>query len=419
MAMILRQRMMQSPLLFQRKQLACRSKVRINMKKGKVQMMRTAEQLSYLYGRQAIVGPATSDYPDPGGGRPGVNMDWKTFTAALLDALAGWQPRVPVHWSQHNYRDVKYEDPPETSRAKQTIDMLAAAGWPDAQLWLTEGGLNLGTSWPDVATREAQAAKIDKNFQAMRSLPEVTLWTQHGMNDVAGNDFKSGLRDDFDASGPRPGAARPAWTTWMSLDGARPIEEPVASAAATGGQLPADQPPAGNAGQEAAPAPPANTAPPAEAPVFAAAAPPDAAGSTAPPPAGSAAPGDVVGSTAPPPARSAAPPPAGSAAPRSGSAGAPSACALTAPPSFRRAIRVGRGGAFALPGTRLTAAGKGCVAKVLVIGRSIHVTKRVAIASGSTRALRIGIDPRRLPARVRITVVVQTQTRAWRTWLIR
>src|SRR5436190_7606631 len=44
-------------------------------------MLRTAEQLSFIYGRQAIVGPATSDYPDPGGARAGVNTDWRTFTA--------------------------------------------------------------------------------------------------------------------------------------------------------------------------------------------------------------------------------------------------------------------------------------------------------------------------------------------------
>jgi hypothetical protein len=245
-------------------------------------MMRTAEQLSYLYGRQAIVGPATSDDPDPGGARPGVSTDWKTFTAAVLDALAGWQPRVPVHWSQHNYRDVKYEDPAETSRAKQTIDMLAAAGWPDAELWLTEGGLNLGTSWSDPATRDAQAAKIERNFEAMRSLPQVTLWTQHGMNDMAGNDFRSGLRDDFDSALPGPGTARPAWTTWMSLNGSRPAEEPVASASGGSNLPPAEQPPASDPGPEANPAPPANPAPqatgaPGSEPAFAAAA-ADAAG---------------------------------------------------------------------------------------------------------------------------------------------
>jgi hypothetical protein len=144
-------------------------------------------------------------------------MDWKAFTSQLLTALAGWQPPVPVRWSQHNYKDVKYEDPAATSRAKQTVDLLAAAGWANHELWLTEGGYNLGSSWPDPAARAAQAAKIAKSFNEMRTLPEVTMWTQHGINDVSNNSFKSGLRDDFDSSLPGPGAARPAWSTWLGL----------------------------------------------------------------------------------------------------------------------------------------------------------------------------------------------------------
>src|SRR4029079_8725741 len=98
-----------------------------------------------------------------------------TFTSQVLDSLAGWQPSVPVYWSQHNYKDVKYEDPAATSRAKQTIDMLGAKRWKggaDHLLWLTEGGYNLGSSWPDAAARDAQAAKIDKSFQGMKTLPD-------------------------------------------------------------------------------------------------------------------------------------------------------------------------------------------------------------------------------------------------------
>ncbi|HEX4717315.1 MAG TPA: hypothetical protein VH300_02205 [Thermoleophilaceae bacterium] len=381
-------------------------------------MMRTAEQLSYLYGRQAIVGPATSDYPDPGGARPGVNVDWKTFTAALLDALAGWQPRVPVHWSQHNYRDVKYEDPPETSRAKQTIDMLAAAGWPEAELWLTEGGLNLGSSWSDPATRDAQAAKIARSFEAMRSVPEVTLWTQHVMNDVAGNNFKSGLRDDFESTASQPGTARPAWATWMSLDGTRPIE-PVAGAASAGAEPPIDQPPASESGAEATSVPPPTVAPATDASAFAA--PPAASAFTVPPAGGLAAPPDASESAAPQPVGSAASPDTGgsAAAAPAGAAIAPDACGLTAPKSFGRAIHVGRGRALTLPGAHLTAAATRCTATVLVTGRFIHVTRRLTIAAGSTRPIRIAALPRLLPASVTIKVALTTKTRTWRTRLVR
>jgi hypothetical protein len=183
-------------------------------------MMRTAATLSAQWGRQSILAPATSDSPDPGAARAGVSMDWQTFTSQVLDALAGWRPPVPVYWSSHNYKDVKYEDPAATSRAKQTIDLLYAKNWKgggDRNLWLTEGGYNLGGSWPDGAARDAQAAKIQKSFDAMKTLPEVVMWTQHGINDIATNSFKSGLRDDFDYSLPGPGTARPAWTTWLGL----------------------------------------------------------------------------------------------------------------------------------------------------------------------------------------------------------
>jgi hypothetical protein len=186
-------------------------------------MIRSAEALSFEYGRQTILAPATSDSPDPGAAGAGVSMDWEDFTAALLDELASFRPRVPVHWSQHNYMDVQYEEAAATSRAKRAIDLLYAKNWQgsvaDRSLWLTEGGYNLGSSWQDPAARAAQAAKIQKSFDAMRTIPEVFMWTQHGIDDISGNDFKSGLRDDFDYALEAPGAARPSWWTWLMLPG--------------------------------------------------------------------------------------------------------------------------------------------------------------------------------------------------------
>jgi hypothetical protein len=184
-------------------------------------MMRTAASMSSQWGGQTILAPATSDSPDPGAAKAGVSMDWQAFTSQVLDALAGWVPPVPVYWSSHNYKDVKYEDPAATSRAKQTIDLLYAKNWEgvggDRSLWLTEGGYNLGSSWSDPAARDAQATKIAKSFNEMKKLPEVVMWTQHGINDIATNSFKSGLRDDFDYSLPGPGTVRPAWSTWLGL----------------------------------------------------------------------------------------------------------------------------------------------------------------------------------------------------------
>src|SRR3954454_21144844 len=183
-------------------------------------MMRTGATASAQWGHQIVLGPATSDSPDPGAAKAGVSMDWSAFTSQLLDALVGWRPSVPVYWSQHNYKDVKYEAPAATSRAQQTIDLLTAKQWKggtDRQLWLTEGSYNLGSSWPDAAARDAQATKIQKSFAAMKTLPDVAMWTQHSINDVPNNSFKSALRDDFDYGLPGPGAARPAWYTWLGL----------------------------------------------------------------------------------------------------------------------------------------------------------------------------------------------------------
>jgi hypothetical protein len=67
----------------------------------------------------------------------------------------------------------------------------------------------------------------------------------------------------------------------------------------------------------------------------------------------------------------------------------------------------------------LVAARTGCVATVSIIGRGIHVKERLALASGSSRAVRATARPRRLPVRVTITVALPTGTRAWRTRLVR
>jgi hypothetical protein len=175
-------------------------------------MMRTAAEVSARWGRQAILAPATSDTPDPGDAVPGVSMDWRTFTEQVREKLGDWEPPVPVHWSQHNYNDVRHGTAAEDSRAKQTLDLLDGD-----ELWLTEGGYNLGRSWRDPVARQLQAERIQENYEAMRTLPGTALWAQHGINDVHGNDFKSGLRDDFDYDGPAPGSTRPAWSTWLGL----------------------------------------------------------------------------------------------------------------------------------------------------------------------------------------------------------
>lgn len=183
-------------------------------------MLRGGEESSYRWGGQRILGPAALDSPDPPSSKPDVYTDWRTFTEGVLDELASFRPRVPVGWSAHNYKDVKYDAVAETSRAKQTVDLLYAKNWRgggDRSLWLTEGGLNMGSSWADDATRQRQAEKITANYDEMLKVPDVVLWTQHVINDVTGNSFKSGLRDDFVYSPAGPGQKRPSYDAWCAL----------------------------------------------------------------------------------------------------------------------------------------------------------------------------------------------------------
>ena len=231
-------------------------------------MIRSGEELSYRWGRQAIIGPATSDHPDPGAERTGVTSDWRSFTAAVVRELAGFAPRVPVWWSHHNYKDVKYGALDGSMRVQQVIDMLGAGGWKggaDRQVWITEAGLNMGSKWADAATRETQARSIETNFEAMKAVPEVAVWMQHSIHDIAGNSFRSSLRDDFDHSVPGPGAARPAHATWQRLSGARPLQSPPTEVVVAPEPEPQpEEPPA----QSTPPAeePPALEAPAQEAP---------------------------------------------------------------------------------------------------------------------------------------------------------
>jgi hypothetical protein len=184
------------------------------------EMIRTATRVSSRWGSAAILAPGTSDFPDRNQEKERglVATDWQIFTRDVLKNLKGFRPEAPVHWSHHNFNDVKRRQRP--SRAEQVIDLLAEYGWVERvdPLWLTEGGFNLYPD-PGSPTRKARQARlIERNFRDMLRLDDVFMWTQHTISDKAGNDFRSGLRDDF-VEGQGPGARRPAWRTWRNLPG--------------------------------------------------------------------------------------------------------------------------------------------------------------------------------------------------------
>jgi hypothetical protein len=184
------------------------------------EMIRSAARLSKRWGGPAILAPATSDFPDHDhdNERGLVATEWRGFTRRVLDGLVGFRPPVPVYWSHHNFQDVKHADVP--SRAEQVIELLRSKGWTTHRqpLWLTEGGYDMHPNERDALTREDQARLIEGSFRRMRRVGDVYVWTQHTITDKQGNDFKSGLRDDF-VDGRGPGARRPAWRAWRDLVG--------------------------------------------------------------------------------------------------------------------------------------------------------------------------------------------------------
>jgi hypothetical protein len=183
-------------------------------------MMETADSVAHRLGGPAIVAPATSDFPDTDqADERGIHsLEWKGFTRGLLRELRGFRARGRVHWSQHNFRDVKLGE--RQSRAATVAELLATDGWFEhgQPLWLTEGGYNLGRSPSDPSERQLQAGLIQRSFERMKRDGRIYMWTQHTISDKADNDFRSGLRDDF-VPARGPGAPRPAWRVWRDLSG--------------------------------------------------------------------------------------------------------------------------------------------------------------------------------------------------------
>ena len=184
------------------------------------QMVESACAIAKTWRGPRVLVPGSVDFPDaPYSNDQGIiGTWWYEFTQGLLAALDGFRPEVPVAWSHHNYRDVKLQEIP--TRTERMLELLRASGWVDdpQPLWLTESGINMGSSYQNPAAQLNQARVIERNFFRMMRLPEVFVWMQHGIHDKPGNTFHSGLRNDF-VYGSGPGTPRPAWYTWRELPG--------------------------------------------------------------------------------------------------------------------------------------------------------------------------------------------------------
>jgi hypothetical protein len=188
-------------------------------------------------GSPGLLLPATSDVVSAASthGTP-----WDVFSDELLARLRGWEPGVPVGWSQHNYADVKLGPQADGRwRAERLLDLQRAHGWPEPSVWLTEGGYQFGVrreGWiapnlerwvvdpaktHDPAHPDAyaeQTAAIQANWNAMAQLP-VRAWTQYQVNDRDVR-FQSSLRgpvQDTPAGRILHDPPYPAYALWPSL----------------------------------------------------------------------------------------------------------------------------------------------------------------------------------------------------------
>ena len=170
-------------------------------------MIATAAALSARHGGTMLLAPGTSDFPDPGRLSPSRATDWRTFTEEVLGRLRGVRLEAPVAWSHHNYQDMKYGG----DRAARVARVLGGRG-----LWITEGGYDLEDP-ADPAELRRQADALVRGHGQCAAIPGCRTVAQHTINDVAADEFKSGLRDDFDFTAGLPGPPRPAAATWAAL----------------------------------------------------------------------------------------------------------------------------------------------------------------------------------------------------------
>jgi len=190
-----------------------------------VQMFKTAEELARPFGT-SLLGPATADLPTHA---RTASTDYAAFTRGVAAGLKGWLPRVPVSWSHHNYTDTRLGS---TERYATVCDILRQEGWHDqrAQIWLTEGGLDLGPSTPAVSPLEADQARLmaiaweklqalSDRHEAAGTIGQVYTFGQHTLEDVPFREAVFSLRRPAGPLGEGEGTPRPAYEVWRGLPG--------------------------------------------------------------------------------------------------------------------------------------------------------------------------------------------------------
>jgi hypothetical protein len=179
------------------------------------EMIVTAQAVSARHGHPILLaGPALSD-------RSGADSRLMThFDTLVPDILTrldqlGFQDAPTFVWTHHNYADVERDVRSATGAERVRAHLLGSwggrGGPSNPRIWLTEGGARLGSG--DAVDLQTQAALVRRNWNRMRALPGIELWTNYLLH--AHPVANSGLRESREAGG----APRPVWSVFRSLRG--------------------------------------------------------------------------------------------------------------------------------------------------------------------------------------------------------
>lgn len=184
-----------------------------------------------------ILGPSTSDSDASSA------YGWSPFMKEVLSILpSGWQPRVYLGWSHHNYRDiddtVKKTNPTDGAARLVNVRKRLEGSLPndpnnpwrngDRNVYITEGAprqyVAQGTEEDLNTEQEATQEKMMKTaFRRVRDLNNGSgggfpLFAQHQINDVPWDWVKYGLRRNWNLAQWAPSSKeRPVADIWRYL----------------------------------------------------------------------------------------------------------------------------------------------------------------------------------------------------------
>jgi hypothetical protein len=181
-----------------------------------------------------VLGPGTADTTSTNNVRP-----YDLYTKEVLSYLpVGWQPRVYIGWSHHNYGDIDDTLPPTngngSARAERVLGRLLG-GFPgdtnnpwrngDRNVYITEGAPRQNAASPAAeltGTQETnQVTMTRKAFLRVRYVHNVTgafpTYAQHELNDVTTDATKYSPHRNFNYTTWKQGAERPLGGTWRKL----------------------------------------------------------------------------------------------------------------------------------------------------------------------------------------------------------